>query len=161
VLTNTLNLLRTAGKDFGMVVNTPIIFTPGYSELNKPVGILKAITELGAFQSDTFGAEIIPELSEFDDFVQVIKGKRGLNAFVHTDLLPRLKEAGITEVVFAGTVTSLCIDSSARSALDSGFKVTILSDCTSSRTVYEQDFYCQEIFPLYAKVTSALDLMAT
>jgi len=61
----------------------------------------------------------------------------------------------VSEIVLAGTVTSICIDSTARSAVDLGFDVTILSDCTSSRTPFEQTFYCEEVFPLYARVISS------
>lgn len=152
VLQNTLNLLRNSGKEFGMVVNTPIIFTEDYSEIKQPVGILKTIMEVGAFRQGQPGSKIIKELDEFDDFINTIPGKRGLNAFTNTGLENLLKENGINHVVLAGTVTSLCIDSSARSAVDSGFQVTVLADCTSSRTPYEQQFYCEQIFPLYASV---------
>lgn len=152
VLENTLSLLKNSGKDFGMVVNTPIIFTENYSEIKQPVGILKTIIEVGAFQGGKPGSEVIKELDKFDDLIRTIPGKRGLNAFTNTGLESLLKENGISHVVLAGTVTSLCIDSSARSAVDSGFKVTVLADCTSSRTPYEQQFYCEQIFPLYANV---------
>ena len=33
-----------------------------------------------------------------------------------------------------------------------GYSVQILSDCTSARTRAEQDFFCQNIFPLYGGV---------
>ena len=49
-------------------------------------------------------------------------------------------------------VTSLCIDSTGRAAYERGFLVTILSDCVSARTLDEQAFYCNSIFPLYADV---------
>ena len=135
-----------------MVVNTPIHFTSDYSELAKPIGILKVIKDVGAFKQGTFGAEVIPQLSKFDDFITIIPGKRGLNAFSNTELAKLLHDKGITDVVFAGTVTSICIDSTARSAIDLGFNVTVLDDCTSSRTPFEQHFYCTEVFPLYANV---------
>lgn len=160
VLENTLNLLRENGEKFGIVVNTPIHFTPDYSELVDPIGILKTIADVGAFKAGSTGAEVIPQLSEFDDFVQTVPGKRGLNAFSHTKLEELLRAAGVNEVVFAGTVTSICIDSSARAAMESGFKVTVLSDCTSSRTPFEQEFYCNEVFPLYASVCTAAELTA-
>ncbi len=158
VLHNTLALLRNHGNDFAVVVNTPIIFTENYSELQNPVGILKVITEVGAFKKNSYGAEIIQELDEFKDFIKVIPGKRGLNAFSNTSLAETLHAAGVEEVVLAGTVTSICIDSTGRSALDLGFTVTILEDCTSSRTPFEQLFYCQEVFPLYATVCQSTDL---
>lgn len=159
VLDNTLNLLRSNGSEFGMVINTPIHFTRDYSELKNPVGILKAIAEVGAFKEGSYGAAIIPELAEFDNFVKVVPGKRGLNAFSNTNLADILRQAGITELVLAGTVTAICIDSTARSAVDLGFDTTILSDCTSSRTPFEQQFYCEEVFPLYASVCRAAELI--
>lgn len=160
VLGNTLKLLREYGEQFNVVVHTPIHFTPDYGELVEPVGILKTIAEVGAFKAGTPGAKVIPQLAEFDYFVQTVPGKRGLNAFSHTNLDGLLRAAGVDEVVLAGTVTSICIDSSARAAVDSGFKVTVLSDCTSSRTPFEQEFYCNEVFPLYAKVCTAAELTA-
>jgi nicotinamidase-related amidase len=61
--------------------------------------------------------------------------------------------------VLAGTVTSICIDSAGRAAHERGYRVSILSDCTSSRSNFEQDFYCEQIFPLYANVVSSNDLL--
>lgn len=159
VLANTLTLLREHGKDFGMVVNTPIHFTHDYSELNEPIGILRTIKDVGAFKENTHGAEVIRELAEFASFIHQIPGKRGLNAFTKTNLHSLLQDAGITDIIFAGTVTSLCIDSSARSAVDLEYNVSILSDCTSSRTPFEQEFYCTEVFPLYAKVYESNELL--
>lgn len=158
VLENTIQLLRSSGREFGMVISTPIIFTQDYSELKNPIGILKKITEVGAFKEGTYGAEQIKELNEFSDFLNVIPGKRGLDAFSNTNLETVLREANIDELVLAGTVTSICIDSTARSATEMGFKVTILDDCTSSRTPFEQDFYCEQVFPLYAKVSNSKEL---
>ncbi len=160
VLENTLSLLRQQGHAFAMVVNTPILFTPDYSELKDPVGILKTIVEVGAFKQGSPGAEVIAAMDEFKDLITYVPGKRGLNAFAETGLADILRQQDIEHVVLAGTVTSLCIDSSARSALDEGLKVTILSDCTSSRTPFEQQFYCEQIFPLYASVTTSADLTA-
>lgn len=159
VLDNTLALLKNSGTEFGMVINTPIHFTHDYSELKNPVGILKAIAEVGAFKENSYGAAIIPEFTQFDDFIRVIPGKRGLNAFSNTCLEQTLRAGGITELVIAGTVTSICIDSTARTAVELGFATTILSDCTSSRTPFEQEFYCQEVFPLYATVLASIELL--
>lgn len=159
VLENTINLLHNSGKDFGLVINTPIYFTDDYRELGEPLGILKTIKDVGAFKIGSYGAEVIDDLAPFDHFVKIIPGKRGLNAFSNTVLEETLKMANITDIVLVGTVTSICIDSTARSAVERGFNVTILSDCTSSRTPFEQDFFCEEVFPLYAKVHTSKDLL--
>ena len=73
VVENTLDLLRTV--DLSMFITTPIIFSDDYSELADPVGILKTITEVGAFKKGTTGSETIPELEEFKDKITEIPGK--------------------------------------------------------------------------------------
>jgi len=152
VVENTLSLLAACAEEFALVVNTPIHFTQNYSELKNPIGILKAIADVGAFKVGSYGAQTIEQLDFFSNVIEVVPGKRGLNAFTHTALAQKLKEQGVTNVILAGTVTSICIDSTARTAVELGFNVTILSDCTSSRTPFEQTFYCEEVFPLYARV---------
>lgn len=152
VIENTLNLLKNDGDKFGAVVSTPILFTPEYTELEEPVGILKTIKEVGAFKAGTRGAETIDAFQPYAGLIQEVPGKRGLNAFSNTDLEKLLRDRGINHVVLAGTVTSICIDSTGRHAAELGFKVSVLSDCTSGRTNFEQEFYCENVFPLYASV---------
>ncbi len=159
ILSNTLFLLDRLQTTGITLVSTPIYFTPDYSELVNPVGILKVIQEVGAFRKDTIGSETIPELTRYGERILTVEGKRGLNAFHSTNLEQELLSRGVTDVVLAGVVTSICIDSTARSAFERGFKVHVLSDCTAGRTQYEQDFYCSEVFPLYANVITTQALI--
>lgn len=160
VLQNTLAVLKSRGDEFGLVVSTPIHFTPSYEELAEPVGILKTIKEVGAFKAGSRGSETIAEFEPFAGVIREVPGKRGLNAFSNTALEALLRDKGIEEIVLAGTVTSICIDSTGRHAAELGFKVTVLRDCTSGRTVFEQDFYCDSVFPLYSDVMTSNSLMA-
>ena len=160
VLENTISLLKGLAQSDTLLIATPIIFTPDYSELSDPQGILKAVKDSKAFCEGTPGADTIDDIKTFGERILEIPGKRGLNAFSNTELSNVLKERGVTNVVFAGAVTSVCIDSSARAAFDQGFKVSILSDCTTGRTMFEQEFYCNEIFPIYASVLSKDELIA-
>ena len=159
VMENTISLLNGLKESDTLLIAPPIIFTEDYSELSDPQGILKAVKDSKAFCVGTPGAETIDEIKEFGDRILEIPGKRGLNAFSNTELSSVLEERGVTNLVFAGAVTSVCIDSSARAAFDRGFKVTILSDCTTGRTMFEQEFYCNEIFPIYADVSSKDELL--
>ncbi len=152
ILANTVDLVERLHATPMLIVATPIICTPDYSELVESVGILKTIKELGAFKAGTKGAETIPELLRFGEQIMEVPGKRGLNAFSNTDLDNLLRKREITNVVLAGVATSICIDSTGRSAYERGYKVSVLSDCTSGRTTFEQDFYCENVFPLYAEV---------
>lgn len=159
VLTRTLEVMHALKPTPVPFIATPILFTPDYSELVDPVGILKTIRDAGAFKRDTPGSEPIDQFAAFGDRIEVVEGKRGLNAFHETCLKERLQQYAIKEVVLAGVVTSICIDSTARSAFEAGFQVTILSDCTCGRTDYEQTFYCNEIFPLYANVIDSQEFL--
>ncbi|MBO3462496.1 cysteine hydrolase family protein [Aetokthonos hydrillicola Thurmond2011] len=159
VLANTVDLIEQLLPTPVLLIATPIIFTPNYEEIVYSVGILKIIKEVGAFQAGTKGAEIVSELLPFKERIIEVSGKRGLNAFSSTQLDLILKQRQITDVVLAGTVTSICIDSTGRAAYESGYRVTILSDCTSARTNFEQNFYCENIFPLYANVISHAQLL--
>jgi len=154
VLKNTLELIEQLRSSEMPIISTPINFTPDYSEVVDPVGILKTIVEVGAFKQGSRGAESIEEIRRFGDRITEVPGKRGLNAFMNTNLKETLQSKNITDVVLAGAVTSICIDSTGRAAFEEGLNVTILSDCTTGRSVTEQNFYCEQIFPLYASVTT-------
>ena len=155
ILHHSLELIEKLKEQPVLLIDTPIIFTEDYSELIEPVGILKAIREVQAFKAGTRGAETIDEFLAYGDRFRTILGKRGLNAFSNTDLAEVLLEQSISHLVLAGAVTSICIDSTGRSAHEQGFSVTILSDCTASRSTIEQEFYCENVFPLYASVMTS------
>lgn len=106
---NTVDLVECLYATPTLVVSTPIVFTPDYSELVEPVGIIKTIKEMGAFKAGTRGAETIPELRRFGGRIVEVPGKRGLNAFSNTDLDNLFQKRGITNVVLAGVATSICV----------------------------------------------------
>ena len=153
IIENIINLVERIENT--LIISTPIIFSEDYNELVEPVGILQTIKEVGAFKKGTKGAETIDQIKAFGDKIIEIPGKLGLNAFANTSLEETLTSKNIEEVILAGTVASICIDSTGRSAHEKGFKVTMLSDCISGRTVFEKDFYCENVYPLYANITTS------
>ena len=86
-------------------------------------------------------------------------GKTGLNAFSNTELLKLIEAEGVEEIIIAGVVTSVCIDSTARYAADKGFDVTVASDCTAGRSTFEQEYYCEQIFPIFATVKTSSEII--
>lgn len=151
-LENSLKLVKgflAAGRP---VFSTPIIFTPDYSELQNPIGILAKIRSVQAFRRGTVGAEAIPALNEFGDQIVELPGRRGLNSFSNTDLESALCQAGIESIIICGAITSLCVDSTSRSATERGYRVIIPRDCICGRTTTENWYYCEQIFPLYCYV---------
>ncbi len=138
--------------DTGMtIISTPIVFSESYNELENPIGILKMIKEAQAFKTGTQGAEIIDMVSSFGDRILEVPGKIGFDAFSNTQLANVLEERGIKCVVIAGAVTSLCVNATGMHASEN-YDVVILSDCVSGRTQVEQDFFCNELFPLFSEV---------
>jgi len=132
VLANSLKLVEALEKTEATIIDLPISFTPDYSELNENAeGILAIIREKGAFQVNQPGSEVVPELEQHRNNLTQITGKRGLNGFRNTEL----------DDILRGKAT------------EKGYRVTIVSSCTSARSQVEQDFYCSSIFPIYATVT--------
>ncbi|MGD2018565.1 MAG: isochorismatase family cysteine hydrolase [Planctomycetota bacterium] len=160
VLANTRRLLDAHRDRDTLIINLPIYFSPDYEELGNPTGVLAAIKAAGAFRRDTEGGRTIQEIVDFDDRIQHLSGKTSFNAFMGTDLAEVLRKEGVDHVIVAGVITSLCIDSSARAAVENGFAVTILSDASAGRDQTEHSFYCESIFPLYAEVKSTEELLA-
>ncbi|MCF7970607.1 MAG: cysteine hydrolase family protein [Methylococcaceae bacterium] len=136
ILQGTVALINKIKDTPILVINTPIIFTETYTELINPIGILKTIKEVGAFKSGTAGSETIAQILAFADRIINVPGKRGLNAFSNTSLDSLLQEHNIKDVVLAGVVTSICLDTTGRTALDKGYNVTVLEDCTGGRSRY-------------------------
>jgi len=159
-LAYTLELLECAAATGMTLISTPIILTSDYRALAESQGILGTIKASGAFKAGSKGADTIPEILAFGDRITYVNGKQGFNAFSNTELDRVLREKNIHHLLLAGMITSLCIDSTGRAAYERGYKVTVVSDCVSARTPSEQEFYCGNIFPLYAEVKDSRQVIA-
>ena len=61
------------------------------------------------------------------------------NSFHQTDLLPRLRDAGVTTLVVCGAMSHMCVDSTVRAAFDHGFQCTVIEDACATRTLTRGD----------------------
>ena len=80
----------------------------------RPGGLFDRAAERGA---------IVAALAPLDG--EPVVEKELPNAFAGTDLQARLAATGRKNIVLAGLMTHMCVSSSARAALDLGFRVTI------------------------------------
>jgi len=55
------------------------------------------------------------------------------NSFIGTDLEARLRAAGVSNVILAGFMTHMCINSTARGAFNLGFHPTVVAAATATR----------------------------
>lgn len=75
--------------------------------------------------------QIVDELEPLPD--EDVVEKELPNAFALTDLQARLDTAGRREIILAGFMTHMCVSSTARAALDLGYRVTIDASSCGTR----------------------------
>jgi len=124
---------------------------PGTAGLRGLEMQMKADWGVGAWVEGTPGPEIVKEIAPEPGDI-VVKGKMTLDAFHSTALNYLLRANEIEYVAFSGFHTNWCVESTARSAYDLGYRVIVLSDCTATDTEREQKYAEEVIFPKIGKV---------
>lgn len=81
----------------------------------------------------SFVAELTPRSSD------LLVTKRMAGAFTATDLHDQLRSRGITDLVLAGFMTHLAVDSTARDAAVLGYHVAIAADACATRALPSPD----------------------
>lgn len=76
------------------------------------------------------GADIVPELLPIDD--ELVIDKPGKGAFYATQLDEWLRERNVSQLIFAGVTTEVCVQTSMREANDRGYESLLLTDATES-----------------------------
>ncbi len=87
----------------------------------------------GLFDPDGPGGQIAHEARPEPGEAVIAKGLP--NAFAGTDLQAVLKETGRTSLILAGFMTHMCVSSTARAALDLGYRITVIADATATRAL--------------------------
>jgi len=83
------------------------------------------------------------------------------NSFLNTDLDARLKALGVKNVVVAGFMTHMCINSTGRGAFNLGYAVTVPANATATRPLAAPDGSTVPAAALQAAALAALgDLFA-
>jgi nicotinamidase-related amidase len=150
MLSNSLKLAKEARALGATIMLTPITFAQGYPETSRhPYGILKEIVDTKAFRKGTWGAEIIEELKPLPEDI-IIEGKRGLDCFATTNLDFILRGREVQNVVLAGFLTNVCVESTMRSAYERGFNVITLTDCTATTSEEEQRVATTRDFKIFS-----------
>ncbi len=72
------------------------------------------------------------------------------SGFVNTDLDEHLRKNGIDRLVLCGCLSNTCIESTARSAIELGYRVTIMSDALAAMSMADHQAATQTGFPMCA-----------
>jgi nicotinamidase-related amidase len=76
------------------------------------------------------GCEIVPELAPAPG--EVVIDKPGKGAFFATPLQAELQRLGVTQLVFAGVTTEVCVQTTMREANDRGYEALLVEEATAS-----------------------------
>jgi ureidoacrylate peracid hydrolase len=151
---NAVKLAEGARKKGAKVIHAPFLFNEKYFRDNVMGGIVKAVADGNAFRENTWGAEIIEELKP-EEGDRVVTGKCTLCGFNNTDLEKIVKDDNVKNVAVSGFLTNFCVESTARTAYDKGYNVTLIKDATGSNSPEEQQYVEEKIFPLLGKTMTA------
>lgn len=85
------------------------------------------------FRPDTDGRAIHPSVRPQPHETVISKARP--NSFQGTDLARVLKGKGVTHLTMCGAMSQMCVDATARAAVDLGFEVTVISDACAAADV--------------------------
>ncbi len=100
----------------------------------KPIFFIRHLsTRTGAafFVPGTPGADIHNSVQPLAG--ETVIEKNFPNSFFQTELLLRLNEADVTNLVVCGAMSHMCIDTTVRAAKELGFACTVISDACATR----------------------------
>jgi nicotinamidase-related amidase len=160
IVENINNAIRQARNQEILVVHVPIAFSKGYSELGTNCyGILDVVRNTGAFEKNTWGWQIYPEIGVQDKDI-VIDGKSSICSFAGTNLDYVLRSYGISTIALGGLLTNICIESTMRTAYSKGYKTHALTDCMATLGKAEQEAAIAYTFPMFSYPMSSQEFFA-
>ncbi|MGH2638478.1 MAG: cysteine hydrolase family protein [Rhabdochlamydiaceae bacterium] len=81
-------------------------------------------------EPESWGAQIIDELKPLSREPVIVKTR--YSAFINTELSILLSNCGIRNIIFTGTTTNACVETSVRDAFVMDFNVIVAADCVAS-----------------------------
>ncbi len=121
------------------------------AEIERQTGVKSAFTK-GSFEHNILD-ELKPETGE----LEINKATRC--AFTGTNLNHILRMAGIENVVVVGALTNVCVESTARSATDQGYKTILIEDATATFSQEMQDATMLNFALFFGKVMGTDELI--
>ena len=86
--------------------------------------------------------------------------KRGVSAFMASDLEPMLKNKRIGTLLLAGVATNFVVEGTAREASDRGYRVVVVGDCCASVSQEAHDAALTVALPFLATITTLEETLA-
>ena len=146
-------LLLERSRDRGvLVVHVRIVFSEGYPEASPHAPMGAFMRAHGALIEGTPGAAFDPRVAPREG--EAVITKRGVSAFVGTELDRLLRVRGVDTPIATGLVTHYVVEGTARHASDLGYRVLVPSDCCASGGVDRHEMALVNLRPLAEVVTA-------
>lgn len=104
-------------------------------------------------------SELVPEAG-YQPETDVLVAKRQWGAFHATNLDQALRRRGVKTIVLGGIATNIGVESTARSAIEHGYKLVFAQDAMSTMNAEMQAFAVGTLFPLMGYVRPTDDVVA-
>jgi nicotinamidase-related amidase len=123
----------------------------------KPIFFIRHLSkrpEATFFIPGTQGPDIHASVSPLPE--ETVIEKHFPNSFFQTELLPKLKEKDVTNLVICGAMSHMCIDTTVRAAKETGFTCILIADACATRDLE----FRNELLPahtVHAAFMAALD----
>lgn len=108
--------------------------------------------EIPVCTPDSWGSEFYEVEPEPEDCIVI---KHRYSAFVGTDLNLILRSKGIETLLFTGTVTNVCVETTARDAFNHDFNVILVEDCCGAYFPEEHQATLINICKYFGTVTTS------
>jgi len=90
---------------------------------------------------------------------EIIVTKRNWGAFHGTDLDVQLRRRGVTQIVLTGIATSIGVESTARSAYEHGYHVTLATDAMADLSEENHNHSITAIFPRLGETGTTAEIL--
>ena len=90
--------------------------------------------------TDTWGADFIPPVKPAPG-ERIFDKKATFDVFSNHGFERRLKSRDLKHLILVGLYGDICVDSTARTAFQKGYYVTIVSDCVATLHIPSQDYF--------------------
>ncbi|MGI6401433.1 MAG: cysteine hydrolase family protein [Thermoguttaceae bacterium] len=156
---NAVKLLKGAREKNLRVLHCPFVLDRAWADNHNCEGLLHGLVEDNVFAPETWGVEIIDELKPIEGET-ILKGKRAINGFEHTNLSEILTGWGVENVGVCGFLTNVCAQATAWGAYDRGYRTRLIPSACGAASRSIQEFVEKEVCPIFGGAPTVDEFLA-
>ena len=141
-----------------LVIYVSVKFRPGYPERPANAGLWQGLHGANALVEGTWGASIHDALTPQEG--EPVVTKRGVSAFMASDLEPILKNKRIGTLLLTGVATNFVVEGTAREASDRGYDTVVVGDCCASVNQEAHDAALSVALPFLSTISNSEEVIA-